>query len=402
MAITLNNFPKNFTPSGNAIMFAINSDNSDIVYFTAEVKDAVTSNTIATLHLECTPSNQTGAYINLSSILNSYVGYEFTNYVDNYIDTYTKQILSYKVTFTEMYNNAGAITAGATLTTDIFNVFLSNLDTISYFNYTENTYVLTSGQLAKFMTAKPNNLKINYDSIEGLYFMQDAYKPTMKVVFKAYNTSNTIIQTATTPTFTTTNKIIRINCSPKKIFTEAQFNAAAYFTAQLFDNSNVALSEIRTYYVDQMPCSFKKLNVTWLNRQGGYDSYTFVNPEPTYSTTSRNTIQINNMKADSTGLISDNNAGIFNQTTKQLSAPTELSLKVNTRPLTDIENYWLADLLQSPHVLLQVNDTVFIPISITENNQVLTSRRYIKDTANIKQYTLQLPDGFNLLSFNIL
>ena len=403
MAITITQQPYKFTPASNPVIWKINSDSNLLVYFTCTIKEAVSGVTIQQLDLYPSPNNPSGVYIDLSRILNNYVKYQFKEYSNNLIDVFESNILGYEITFIERLlvftTNSQNIIDGDIRSFGANYVFYGELNKIAFKNYTQNDYVVNSGKLIKFLTAKSDKVVVNDETNDGLFFIQDNYNKPISVKYSFFSNTNSSIgfyTSALSSTDQTNKKLFRINTSLKTLKEEVtgiNFTNVSYFTVQLVDNTNIQLSEIRTFVIESFPCNLKPMNVVWVNEFGVLETYQFVNPENSLSVT-RNTIQKNPNK-ENAGIISNYTGSLFNVVDEVLTVNSEQSIKVNTRILSDDVLKWISGILKTKQAWIQVEDNLFIPVLVNDTSITLTEQRYLTEP-NVKQFTLKLSDVFSL------
>lgn len=402
MAITITQQPYKFTPASNPIIWKINSDSNLLVYFTCTIKEVVSGVTIQQLDLYPSPNNPTGVYIDLSRILNSCVKYEFKGYSDNLVDSFDTNLFKYSLTFTEknlyITVDGPVIGDGGHLTTTGDYVFYGELDKISFKSYRQNKFVVQTGKVINFLTSKPDKVLVNDYSNEGLFFLQDNFSKAISIKYSFYNNSNIPIEThiETLDTLDQTNKkLFRINTSLKTLkdnITSINFSNVSSFTVQLIDSENTTLSELRTYIIEDMPCSLTPFNVIWINQFGVLETYQFVNPESTLSIT-RTTIQKNANKENSLGAISNYSDNVFNVIDEILNSSTEQTIKLNTRVLSDDNLKWISGLINTKQCWIEVYSNLFVPILVNDTSITLTNQRYLTQP-NVRQISFKLSDGF--------
>lgn len=136
--------------------------------------------------------------------------------------------------------------------------------------------------------------------------------------------------------------------------------SAAYYTVQLFDNSDVAASELYTYTITEWCSEYELRHVWYLNRQGGMESQGFY------------------LKRDDTWAI---DRGMMKQQTRELLTATSYGdntekhgfkafdtrsrqrVSLYTDWLTNAEAVYLKELATSPIVFLE-EDGNFIPVTV--------------------------------------
>lgn len=124
--------------------------------------------------------------------------------------------------------------------------------------------------------------------------------------------------------------------------------AEAYYEMQLFDNAANPASELITMTL-QTECRYETYRIHFLNRLGGFDAYNFtLRSQPTSETKrksytkSDNNLDLNGIRYDH----KDNGTVDYNVTTRN-------KIKLRSDYLTEEENDWLQELVDSPTVYLE-------------------------------------------------
>jgi hypothetical protein len=191
--------PLNYSPAGNPVVFGFLSSTTDLRVYTVDLLDNNTNATIFTGKAYPTPNNPDFAYINLSNQLSSVVKQDVDNNNTLLIGK-TEPIIKYKVFAQDFGIDVAtgqlyAISAG--ITSGTYNAYESKLNTLYYSKkLTNNSFLMYSGDNAtqRFLTFKPNPIKVNQYSSEQLYFIKSG-QTSMKVSY-AYTTSTgeTLVQ----------------------------------------------------------------------------------------------------------------------------------------------------------------------------------------------------------------
>jgi hypothetical protein len=138
---------------------------------------------------------------------------------------------------------------------------------------------------------------------------------------------------------------------------------------------------------------YQKYNIHFLNRYGGFDTKLF-------SKVSRKTIDVAKSsfsqlpyKIDSNGAVSYNNAnGVYHETKSTYSSQYTEKLILNSDLLNDAEYTWLADLIISPLVYVEMNG-YFVPCSITQSNYEF--KKVVNDKLTNLTIDVEFGDQFN-------
>ncbi len=178
-----------------------------------------------------------------------------------------------------------------------------------------------------------------------------AYSPAAANTLQLYNLSPTVLNTA----------------YPGLI----PLTVASYYTVQ-FLSSNIVLDKILKFDLVCEP-KFTVYTLHFLNQYGGFESRDFTK-------VSRKTLDIEKQEfgklgytMDSSGVVSYKNSNnVYNETRSVYSSSFKEKMVLNTDILSDSEYTWLADLILSPLVYIEMQNssgvTYFVPCSITSNN----------------------------------
>lgn len=397
MAITLVNSPNRFTPSKNPVIWSVSSNNSAINYFMVDLFEATTDTLISTLKIYPTPDNASGAYIDLSMILRSFCKWEFINYNQNLIDTFDKNIFSYKIMLTEKLLSSGSIISGDSYISDDCYVFNSQLDKITFKTYKQNQYVVTEGKQIRFLTTKPDNQIVNDYSNEGLFFLQDNYESEISVKYSFFDSSGLLIDDyiiSLDSTEQTDKKLFRINVSPKTLkdnISSISFDNVKYIEVKLIDENDNELSVKRRYNYQSLPCHLTPANIIFINQYGALDTIQLYNPISNLSVT-RQTVKNNPYKVSNDEVV-DYNGDIFNVIDEIININPKQEIRLSTGILNDNQLKWLSNLLTSEQIILQVFDELYVPVLLNETSYDMINRKYQQEP-NVKQFSFNLSDGF--------
>lgn len=363
--------PNKYTPVNNPIIFQIQSDDPTIQFFKVTVADDL-GNIIANLRLFTTPDYRSGSFTDLSTILSNTVTYQLLPSA-NLIDFPSQIIQAYQLSITEKVVSGGVIVDGVTLATGIFYAWNGELDKLQFTNFSYPQYVVTTGAtLSSFLTNKPDYSYLNQISNEYLSFLNDG--AAHSVLIKTYNNG---LLNSYNPVITGSSTSCRIDVSPTSLAAQLGVNFAGvdYFTVQVLDNAGNAKTVTKGYKYRSL-CSYQDpLEVLFLNRAGGFDSFTFFNVRETVAITKTN-ITKNPFAVNSNGDYTDTNNGVYNTDTETININSVSTYKAITEPLTDAQSFWLKELVQSSKVFVKLSNGTFLPVQLNSNNYPVQQRKY--------------------------
>ncbi len=252
--ITVIKEPKRFSPASNPVVFTLSSNSTNFVLFKLQITETITGNIIYQGNSFPSPSNPTTASINISAKLAPYIKYDVDNNITPLALGKTKPIIGYILTATEYGIAGGVMTSlGVTYTSTIFYVYDGELDIINFENLlTDNSHVLTSGSIAKFLTLQPNYKLVNSYSEEQLYFLSGSYT-SLKAAFTVGETVYKFPITGTSIPHTTTTAAVaevRATATITVTSTGALYdNVGVYDGTHLLGTYTIPSSTISTSYL---------------------------------------------------------------------------------------------------------------------------------------------------------
>ncbi|MGF7075333.1 hypothetical protein [Mucilaginibacter sp. 3215] len=392
--ITITSQPQKFSPvKNNPVMFQLTSDRSSITYFIVKVL-AADDGVIASQKYYTVPPIPLGTYFDLSSILSNYVDYQLVN-SENIIESTPNVSLAYKLQITEYYLSIGVLTQGDTLTTGLFNIWNGELRRIDFTDFDYHQYALSSGYTGatQFLTNKPLTTAIYRNSTEYLYYLNDGQNAQVKVQY--YNKNNGLLDTEYVTGITSTQMAGRLNVSPEtfeNLFDYSEFSfeftptfgtPAFYYTVQIVDLSGNPLSEKRIYILrDVLNCT-NSFSLIFSNEKGGYDSLTLFNPKEQIST-EKSTIGKYPFALNSSGVYSDINNGIYNETSTVINSITTSQYTAITDVLSDDSAKWLRSIITSGKVFIRLENGKYYPVNLSNTSYSIKQKRLSTDNNRLE------------------
>jgi hypothetical protein len=175
--MNINKSPYSIAPVGNPVIFSFSATTADTRLFQVSIKEPFNNTTIYTGKVYPTPLNTTEAFLNASNILSSLVRHDFDN-TNILLIPKPKNFQTYYLDINEygINNTTGqleVITSG--YTSSGYTVYESRLN-VPYWSktLTPTTYPMTNSinQNYKFLTNRPDYVKVNEYSTEQLYFLK--------------------------------------------------------------------------------------------------------------------------------------------------------------------------------------------------------------------------------------
>lgn len=397
--LTILKRPEKFTPSGNNIIWQIESDNDNIIYFKVELFDNETSSLIFLSNFGIKPEIPKGTVIDLSRILSNVVNWEVNNDSLKLITPIYKTIRGYRLKITERIVNttSGLEEDGSVYNnlSDVNYVFNAKLGRIAANNFIQVKYVINSASVSSFLTNKPNHSKANNISAENLYFMQDGTVAGLRARIRTFDGSGSVIETETQliPSIGQ-YKMYRINCSPKALMDSCNlhFNNVAYYVVDIIDGLANPRTEERVYLYEQTKCHLDYVNLMWVNALGGIDSYQFVAPQDSINV-SRFTMKRNTSGINDDGIYSDLNNGVYHPSDVIIDNDVTTVTKVTSQEINDKEAYWFAELFYSKQLFVELPDTTLVPALLNNTSYSIPRLKYNRGNINTISIDFTMAQG---------
>jgi len=365
--------PQSYSPVYTPQVFQLTSDNANIIYFKCNVVDAVTNNIIASQRYFTLPSYTQGTVFDLSSLLSGLVDSQL---VPGALIVEPKNIYQgYYLQITEAITSGNTVITGATASTTNYTVWNGTLNRVQYQNYDYNKYLFNTGYTGStvFLSNKPNYTTLNCNSREYLYGFISGFTGT--AVFRLYDSQSLLLGTYTQD-FPTGITAFRIDVSPDSIETNfgVSLSGVSYYSIAINDGT-VQKSELKIYkylagYKNQIP-----IEILFANKIGGFDSFTFFNPQETIDV-NKTSINTYPFKFNSSGVYSNEDNNVFNLDTEVINVAITSTFSVVSGVLTDTLGRYLTELIESPKVYVKVLTGEFLPIQITTTNYKILQKRY--------------------------
>ncbi|WP_162996955.1 hypothetical protein [Mucilaginibacter kameinonensis] len=414
--ITITSQPQKYTPvMNNPVIFQLRSDRSSILYFIVKVL-ASDNSIISTQKYYTVPPIPLGTYFDLSSILSNYVDYQLVN-TENIVEETPALSLAYKLQITEYYLSIGVLTQGDTLSTGLYDVWNGEIDRTHFTDFNYKHYTLSSGYTGTihFLTHKPTVNAIYKDSTEYLYYLNDGQ--VAKAKFDFYGQNNQLVSTQYITGVT--QNAGRLNVSPNtltnyfgtdfsglfghqfQIQFALQFGDSLkllnsyYYTVQLTDSSGNTLSEKRTYVLKDASKCRKSFQLMFSNPLGGFDSLSLFNPQEQISS-EKTTIGKYPFQLNSSGVYSDINNGIYNETSTVINITNTSQYTAITDVLSDDSAKWLRSIITAEKVYVRLDNSRYYPVTLFNSSYTIRQKKYSTDNNRLEiTFTCDVPGLFD-------
>lgn len=373
MAVTINTQPQLISPAGNYLTFTFDSDQTGQPNFSFYVEVYINSS-FHSAHTIFPESGDNGR-IDVSGILKTYVN---SLIVSSSIEQdYTNAITEYAIVVYEKYGTPPINQASDTSTT--LKLFNGSLRYPNFIDWDYTIYDPSITQGSYFLTNFPRSEKqyVRYD--ENLYLGSFISTPvpagTYSLVIELLDISGNSIATDTFfPTFST--DFILINVAPQiivanTIITQNDFDQCYNYYVYI-DYAGASNTETYWLYMDQDCTRYDPVRLTWLNKFGVWDSYTFklLSQESTDVTSSR--YEGEPGEWDGIGYKYTLDKGM----TRTYHKRSVDKLLVNSDWMKErVQNWLVRELYESPQVYIQQSDASLELVNVTNANYLLKQRK---------------------------
>ena len=388
MAITVRQQPANLFPAYNDAVYIVTSSNVAQTNFKFVVDVYVGGTKVDRMLIPPHPTELSGK-ANVSPLLESRVSTDI-NLSDNRILSNNNSYVEYELKFGEAYGSSGTIIYPNLTTVSGKYLWNAVLDYPDFCNYTSGDYILSSSTPAPFLTNKPSSGDIMFDDNAWLHFI-DFNNQLSYAYIVTMDSSGMTLNTFKVDNKFLTDEFLRIVAGPLNMNTipNPQFTSGSQpvfsgteskYSIQLFNISNVAISE-RYYYNIVDNCSrYEKRRLQFLNELGGYDTFNFtlVSKEMIDIERSMFKKDLGTYKSSFSFVNSPNDRAY-----SQYHTRIKDKISIQSDWVTEEQLAWLEQLVTSPDVRLD-DGTNLIPINIT--NTSFEKKRVV----NEKLFNLQL------------
>jgi hypothetical protein len=388
MAITVRQQPANLFPAYNDAVYILTSTNVGQTNFKFVVDIYVGGVKVDRMLIPPHPTELSGK-VNVSPLLESRVSVDI-NLSDNRILPNTNSYVEYTLKIGEAYGTSGTVIYPGLATVSGKYLWNAVLDYPDFCNYSSGDYILSPSTPCDFLTHKPSSGDIMIDDNAWLYFNDFNLQLNYLYIVTRDSTGMTL-NTFKVDNKYTSSRFLRCvsGCANLNTIPNAQFTLGSQpvidgteydYTIQLFNSSNVAISERYCYTIVSNCSRYEKRRLQFLNELGGYDTFNF-------TLVSKETMDIERsmFKKDlgsygaSYSFVNSPNDRAYSQ------YHTRIKDKVSIQSdwVTEEQLAWLEQLVTSPDVRL--DDGIYlIPINITNTSFEK------KKVVNEKLFNLQL------------
>jgi len=273
---------------------------------------------------------------------------------------------------------------------DFYNPYVVTGTSSSFLTNYYNPYIpqpTFGNKITPPYTMKP----VNADQWETIGFLYDPTSTITAYALILYDSNGYVISSGVlglTSSFTTSRKY-ELGIGPKNIdlsFVGINWNTVAYYNILLYYGTAVSgpkASIWRRINTDCNYCYYTPIQVTWLNRRGSYEYYTF-------NKDSQRTVQVTKKEWMNNLLWNFKQGDRINSV---LSQDIEIDYTINSDWVSQYDQNWMEELATSPEVYI-IDGTNRIPIYITDSSW--TSKTLVRD--QLFNMTVNYKYAFTLVS----
>lgn len=359
------------------------------------------------------PTYSTGIF-DIHRIMENYVSHDID------ISTYsfqrnTNSFRQYQVKFGEEYGISSGITVNAALTTaSSGEVFNAALGFIQFKNFNIGQYRM-GGVGSLFLTAAPSPQRIKVGENAWLHMIQNTSGNVYYAQVSTYTSSDgsgsalatyRIINPYPDSDANINNKYLRFGSGTNNLpyITEGEMlypfsiagngmaiinNSVNSYSVKILNASFTVMSETRVYKVERGCSKYDEYRLHFLNKLGGFDSFTFNMITVESTDISRTLFKKSVGTATATTFTYDKS----DKENQELSVSYQDSILFESDWITETEGTWLEELVHSPVVFIDDVNSGLLPINITKV-------RHVKRKANVdKIFNLQIEAKYSHNNF---
>jgi hypothetical protein len=395
MAITITQEPQLFQPACNPFVWVFESDQTAQPNFSFVVELYVDGSLVSTHQVFNESANY--AKFDASGDLRCLLTSEMvtTGALLTFYDT------AFAVVNVRIYEKYGTppVLSGTFATGSVRRAFNSSLQHPDFINYDYLDFMVSrtntnSGNIL-FLTDFPRTRKYFVGLYESAFLtFLSRSKPSVDFYLKLYDITGTLI-TSYTNTISGIGDMSVIDCSPQNLIanttvTLLDFQSCAYFTVRvqgLDAGTNSGFTETFTFWIDTECHRYDTHRLHWLNKLGGWDSFTFTLVSTNSTKVKTSEYQRERGQWDTSGTAWQYTRYHGEQMAFNKYA-TDTTI-LNSDWIHESVQQWLVrDLYESPKVYLEVTPGAFEPVKVTNEDFTLKQRRVdglIRETVNLER-----------------
>jgi hypothetical protein len=383
MAITIEDNPKNYSPVYNKMEYLLSSTKTAETNFSYLVDVYINGSGTKTWRgrIPKRPSDDyclVDIHRVLEATLTSDVG--DTTSVAGTVEA-PNSALSYVVKFGEEYDVAGVLTQYPDLTVDSTRYAINaSVEKQEFIDWDITDYEL-DGNSKKFLTNSPDSHNVSINGHGWLYYKEATTLVNFTV--DTFDSSGSAIATFTIDPTATSGTIQYVPSAPASLNKIDNANlisgvqpiitsSVASYTIEAVAAASAVVSETRTFVIKE-PCKYNDNTLIFQNRLGGFDDFTFY-----LGDSSSYDIQKSDMKVN-VDPVSGTSISYSMQEREKRTYYTKDSetIKLYSDWISEEEDAWLLELIESPEIYLQNGDDLIAVAKIKATSH--KKRKVVRD-----------------------
>lgn len=381
MAITdLKTDVPEYSPVYNIMELCVESDNIALPEF-KYIFDVVTE-TLGSERFKVVPEPVTGLQLgikDIGQILEGFIDERIAqfNSTGTFVFGLDRPIIKFHIEYGEEYEVGGVLTQFPDLLTGTdkfaWDASFPKHDWIDEHNDANpfNTWLMNqaNGTNGEFLTSYKTP-KVRLLDLGWHWLINDVPGDVDYLEVKTFDSAGVLIQTVQSvnpvTTVPTAARLLSVTTGPQSLNNIGPAlqlgsqpiidSTVATYTIQIFESTPTAISELLTFTIDE-GCRYEIFRLHFLNIYGGFDSFNFTSRSLKTSISSKKsyTRSKTDITADGVQFKHEDN-GTVDYFIKKRN-----KIRLQSDYLTNEENTWLEQLINSPHILLQFLDKSGVP-----------------------------------------
>lgn len=335
---------------------------------------------IATLQLNTIPS-ATQVITDIQNIVQSFVQSNYSIVDGDTTNVVRTDLSEFKVAFQEYYSGAFQ---GSAVSGDVFTSFnaapkYQEFAKNDYYNWSINAG-LAGDVRNKFLNGFAQDAEwFNFNSSNNFIRINRTQKyqsswiiaPTSSITYTLYlKTMDSAFNTirSTTMSLTNTAGLYTLDVGPSEVASHSWavtpvMTDVKYYALRILDEvGDFWVTDSIMFEIDDCDSTYTPYELHWLNRKGGWDSYTFNGKSNQETTINKNFAKYNTRKIESNTIVHKTYA----QRKRAFHTGLRDTYTLNSRLLRDAEVNGLQDLFSSPEVYWK-DGSKFVSVNVTNN-----------------------------------
>ncbi len=388
MAISIITTPNDIVNVYNEIVLTALSTNIANDNFTYLVDIYINGSATYNTRLRVPPIPNGGfCVVDLHRILESYVSSDMFKSNDN-AGSYgcPNSSLTYEVKVGEEYILAGVLVTNED--EDVTTTLKAVNGSLSYFDFVDYDYqkYIPTDINSKHLTNAPTQEVVSKNDLGYLYYLDPLFEvPFLQI--RGFNDNNVKITDCYVDLTNSNNLVNRIPFAPKSIdnidisdLTILQgatpmfsTNGISYYTIDFLNNVNNKTLKSKKYILRE-DCENEMVRLIFLNRLGGYDAFNFYGRN-----NSEHKIERKNYKKTPNRIDASGNYSYSKSDKEKVQYYTKTTEKIscNSDWITEEEEKWLLELIESPEIYMQVGNELISVAKIEASSHKI--RKHISE-----------------------